>query len=192
MRENSIQRLWGALAGAAFPRSRTARIALWHKHRRAAAKASRRRDVAEIEGHLRKALQVGRELGETEPWLSLSLQELAAYFESVGTYSQAQPLYAEAVEVRERILGPEHFDVAASINDLALLYYTTGKYSEAAELYERLLPLLEKIKGAQDKEVAVCLENYAALLRKLERPGESDELRARAKAIRQAKLAQSN
>ena len=109
---------------------------------------------------------------------------MAAFYESIGSYSQAEPLYRKVLEIRERELGPDHFDVAASLNNLALLHYTQGKNDLAEPLFRRLIGLIEKTRGPQDRELAVCLENYAALLRRLDRQQESDRLRAKAKEIR--------
>lgn len=38
-----------------------------------------------------------------------------------GNYAEAEPLYVRALEIREKILGADHHDLATTLNDLALL-----------------------------------------------------------------------
>lgn len=36
-----------------------------------------------------------------------------------GNFSEAEPLYKRSLSIREKVLGPDHPDVARSLNDLA-------------------------------------------------------------------------
>ncbi len=166
------------------PNSRLAQEFLWRRRIRDAEKARDRREFFRIEEHLQSALEIARQWGEKSPLFWDSLDGLAAFFESSGTYSQAEPLYRQVLDLREKYLPEGDMLIASSVNNLALLYYTIGRFDDAEPLYRRLLRILEEHKGKEDREVAVCLENYAALLRKLNRNVEGDKLRARAKAIR--------
>ena len=38
-----------------------------------------------------------------------------------GKYNEAEPLYERSQAIREKVLGPEHPDVAQSLNNRALL-----------------------------------------------------------------------
>ncbi len=40
----------------------------------------------------------------------------------MGQYQKAEPLYLEAKQIREKMLGKLHPDYATSCNDLAILY----------------------------------------------------------------------
>ena len=41
-----------------------------------------------------------------------------------GKYAEAGPLYERSLAIREKVLGPDHPDVATSLNNLAIgLYY---------------------------------------------------------------------
>jgi len=48
---------------------------------------------------------------------------LAFLYYSQGKYKEAEPLYQQALALRQKLLGDDHPDVAASLNNLALLYY---------------------------------------------------------------------
>ena len=43
-----------------------------------------------------------------------------------GKYKEAEPLCKRALEIREKVLGPEHPDVAKQLNNLALLCQNQG------------------------------------------------------------------
>ena len=64
------------------------------------------------------------------------LNNLAALYYVQGKYQEAESLYQRALEIRERILGPEHPDTACSLNNLAALYDVQDKYQEAEPLYQ--------------------------------------------------------
>jgi tetratricopeptide (TPR) repeat protein len=74
-----------------------------------------------------------------------------------GDYGGAELPLQRALALRERVLGPEHPEVATGLNNLALLYYAQGRYSEAEPLYQRALALWERVLGAEHPEVATLL-----------------------------------
>ena len=47
-------------------------------------------------------------LGADHPDTAQSLNNLAALYYAQGRYSEAAPLFKEAVEIMERVLGAEH------------------------------------------------------------------------------------
>src|SRR5580704_440236 len=59
------------------------------------------------------------ELGRAD---ALSEQVVQLYLQ--GQYADATGLASEALAIREKILGPEHSNVATSLNDLAQLYHS--------------------------------------------------------------------
>ncbi|CAN0284365.1 unnamed protein product, partial [Pylaiella littoralis] len=56
-----------------------------------------------------------------------------------GKYAEAERLYERLQAIREKVLCPEHLDVARSLNNQAELLRVQGKYDEAGRLYERFL-----------------------------------------------------
>ena len=102
----------------------------------------------------------------------------------------AGPLLELAIEIDEKVLGPDHPDVATALNKLAGLHYIQGDYIRAEKLYQRSLAIRERALGPDHPDVATSLENYAALLRKTKRATEAEKIESRAKEIR-AKLKRS-
>ena len=65
----------------------------------------------------------------------------------------------------EKVLGPQHPDVATTLNNLAGLYRQMGDYEKALPLYQRALEISEKVLGPQHPDVATTLNNLAGLYR---------------------------
>src|SRR6266498_279794 len=107
---------------------------------------------------LRIATNDDRELQEARKLIKKGLEPQRA-----GKYDEAIPLIARALEIRERILGPDHRDVASTINVLANLYYYKGDYAKAEPLYQRALDIREKALGPEHPQVASSLNNLANL-----------------------------
>ena len=49
----------------------------------------------------------------------------------MGEYVKAEPLYQEALRIRQKVLGSEHPSAGASLNNLAGLYQDMGEYAKA-------------------------------------------------------------
>ena len=47
-----------------------------------------------------------------------------------GRYSAAVPIAINVLAIREKVLGPEHPDVATGLNNLAMLYNSLGDYAK--------------------------------------------------------------
>ncbi|CAM9826703.1 unnamed protein product, partial [Choristocarpus tenellus] len=82
-----------------------------------------------------------------------------------GNYEQADPLYQRSLAIREKVLGPEHLDVAFSLDNRAGLLKAQGYFMQADPLYQRSLAIREKLLGTEHQHVASCLDNRAELLK---------------------------
>ncbi|UFP96547.1 CHAT domain-containing tetratricopeptide repeat protein [Gloeobacter morelensis] len=102
-----------------------------------------------------------------------------------GDYAQALEPAEQAMAVRERLLGPEHPDVAASLNHLGNLLADRGDYGRSELLYERALAIRHKVFGSKHPSVAASLNNLAILQTKQGRYREAEPLYERALAIRE-------
>jgi tetratricopeptide (TPR) repeat protein/CHAT domain-containing protein len=85
--------------------------------------------------------------------------------------------------IREKSLGPEHFEVGASYNNLARLYQDQGRYAEAEPFYRRSLTIRERALGRQHSDVGVSLNNLAELYRNQGRYAEAEPLYQRSLTI---------
>ncbi|MHC5821704.1 MAG: tetratricopeptide repeat protein, partial [Nostoc sp.] len=132
--------------------------------------------------YINKALELQKELGLEED-VAASLNNLAFLYDSQGRYSEAEPLYIQALALRRQLLGDEHPDVATSLNNLAGLYDAQGRYSEAEPLYIQALALRRKLLGEEHPSVATSLNNLAYLYRSQGRYSEAEPLYIQALAL---------
>jgi CHAT domain-containing protein/Tfp pilus assembly protein PilF len=111
-----------------------------------------------------KALSIRENiLGQDDPAIVQSLNDLAGLYSALGDYGSAEPLYRKSVDICEKAFGPEHPDLAGSLNNLALLYHSLGDYGNAEPLFKRSLAIYEKALGQDHPHVAASLNNLAGL-----------------------------
>jgi tetratricopeptide (TPR) repeat protein len=111
------------------------------------------------------------------------LNDAGVYLYERGRYTDAEPLYQQALAIREKTLGPEHPDLAQSLNNLAGLYATQGRYIKAEPLYQRALAIREKALGPEDRDVAWSLNDLGVLYYSQDQYGKAEPLLQRALAI---------
>jgi tetratricopeptide (TPR) repeat protein len=80
-----------------------------------------------------------------------------------GRYAAGEPLARRGLAIRERLLGPNHPDVAADLAALAPILDGLLKRQEAAEMLLRAIGILERAYGPDHYDIAVALNNLAAL-----------------------------
>jgi tetratricopeptide (TPR) repeat protein len=97
----------------------------------------------------------------TEQARDLSDQAISLYDQ--GRYNEGVLLAERALGIRERVLGPDHLDVAESLNNLAALYRRSTDFARAEALYQRSLAIREKALGPEHPDVALVLNNLASL-----------------------------
>ena len=92
-----------------------------------------------------------------------SFSELALQYDHKGDYAKAEPLFRQALQIREKVLGPKHPHTAASLDSLALLYDHKGDYAKAEPLFRRALQIREKVLGPEHGDTAASLDSLALL-----------------------------
>ncbi len=108
------------------------------------------RAVARSSGDSLTQAQAFSQLG----WLLLNL----------GKYPEAWESHSQALELRQKALGPEHPDVATSISNLASVAWWMGRYDEAVEKAELAVTLQAKALGPEHPEVIKTLMISAGTL----------------------------
>jgi tetratricopeptide (TPR) repeat protein len=96
----------------------------------------------------------------SSPELATSLHRLARLYHAQGKYSDAEPLYLRALEIREQALDKDLAAISLVINSLGELYYVQGKYNEAEQLFSRALEIRETYS---DLHVVSSLNDLAAI-----------------------------
>jgi len=99
---------------------------------------------------------------------------------NVGRYADAIPLAQLELAIYEKVLGPNHLDVATSLNTLAFFYEKQGRYADADPFYKRAAAIREKALGPDDPFVGSLLSTLAAIYNNQKRDTEAEPLQKRA------------
>ena len=100
----------------------------------------------------------------SESLASASLaHKVACYLLRRGRYTEAEPLFQRALQIREQALGPEHLEVAATLNTMAVLSLNQSKFAQAEPLFQRALQIREQALEPEHPEVAATLNCLAIL-----------------------------
>ena len=78
-------------------------------------------------------------------------------------YEEAEPLYKQALSLRQELLGDRHPDVASSLNNLAFLRYHQNRYDEAEALLLQALEILEPVLGSNHPNTQSAKNSLAYL-----------------------------
>jgi CHAT domain-containing protein len=116
-------------------------------------------------------------------WLAGSLGSLADLYRRVGDYPRARAAAERALQIRERVSGPEGTDTNMAITPLADVYRETGEFGRARTLYARAARILERDLGPGDATLAVNLSGLARCLSAL-----GDHAGAKANAERAVRI----
>lgn len=116
------------------------------------------------------------------------LHRVGEYFRVHWQFATAEPLFQQALAIREQTLGAEHLAVAETLNSLGVLYHEQGKYVQAEPLYYQALVIRERTLGAEHPAVAETLNNLGASYYFQGKYTQAEPLYQRAITIRQQVL----
>lgn len=115
--------------------------------------------------------------------LAKSLNNMAALYHTQGKYKMAEDLYDRCLDLKIRLHGEDHIEVALNLHNLAALHSAKARWALAEPLYLRSLEIKEQVFGKDSPELVSILNNYALMLRRTKRDDEADQLEARAKLL---------
>ncbi|XRB25368.1 kinesin light chain [Pseudoscourfieldia marina] len=95
---------------------------------------------------------------------SALLMSVAELLKKQGKYTDAEPLYREALDGKRRELGDAHPDTLESINNLASLLKKQGKYADAEPLYREALDGRHRELGDAHPSTLASISGLANLL----------------------------
>ncbi len=82
-------------------------------------------------------------LGNKHLHYAIDLDTRALLYESQGRYSEAEPLFRQALDITKEQLGPDHPSVASRLNNLAALYWSLGKINSTLTYLQQGLAIEE-------------------------------------------------
>ncbi|MGH6846305.1 MAG: tetratricopeptide repeat protein, partial [Methylocella sp.] len=104
---------------------------------------------------------------------------LAQKYESNFQYAEAEEEYKRALAIQERILGPDHPDVAAGLHALDEMYSFIGRYADEEPLLRRVQTIKEKsaCRGQSNQDQCKCsVEQMHGLYLMLGRYTEAEQI----------------
>ncbi len=131
-------------------------------------------------------------------WVSLAsdMHNLAAVYECLGKYEEAEVLLRQSLEIdlqymepflfsqQDAYIGPSSCVIATQdLYGLAKICAIQGKHNEAEQLYLRSIAIYKEHCNEADSDLAKLLNGYADLLRKTERFDEAKDIAAQAEDI---------
>ena len=108
-------------------------------------------------------------------WASL-LNNASVYVIRIGTMKESEKMASQSMNIRNKILGPEHPDSLTSLNNLAITYKFYGRWKEAEYLEVQVLEARERILGPEHPDSHTSLNNLAITYWKQGRLKEAEEL----------------
>ncbi len=116
------------------------------------------------------------------------LSHLGTVYFAESKFDEAAEHDRRALDIRERLLGSDHPDVASSLNNLGLLYCDLGACDRAVEPLERALAIRRRVFGEDHPLVAMSLNNAGVAYFKLGRTDDARDAYTRGLAIRKRAL----
>ena len=116
------------------------------------------------------------------------LVTIGTVYETLGLYPQAQKLQEKSLELRRRVLGPQHPDTLAVMKELGGTLRVEGQLTEAEKLLRQTLESGRRVLGPENPETLLCMNELANTLRDQGRLPESEKLRVETLAVQRRVL----
>ncbi len=100
-------------------------------------------------------------------------------------YKLSMSYHKMALDIRKKIYGEEHADVATSYYNLGVVCHDPGQYSEATEYHEKGLEIRKKIYGEEHADVAKSYNSLGLVYRDLGQYNEAKEYLKKGLVIRE-------
>ncbi|HEY9786100.1 MAG TPA: tetratricopeptide repeat protein, partial [Candidatus Obscuribacterales bacterium] len=165
--------------------------ASWTIYAEKGAAAFQAGDFPEAEKMLRAAL-LEAETSADPLERAVLLDNLAEIYFEQSKFAEAEPLYLEALSLREDVLIPGHEDIVASMNNLSALYFFMGAHHKAEPICRKVTAMYAKALGPSHPEVATSLNNLGLCLSAQKRYADAEMVFKKALEIREKLLAEND
>jgi tetratricopeptide (TPR) repeat protein len=110
----------------------------WRRPQEAGRESMSRGQFGEAERQFATAVELAKGLGEDDPREALSLFNQADALVAQARFDDAIPLFQRALEIDEKVLGPDHPDVAPVLEHYAVPLRQMGRIAQAEAAEERV------------------------------------------------------
>ena len=136
--------------------------------------------LAETDFNYFTATQYYQLAAELQPSKLTYLKAAAELSYAFEEFHETGHLLEQVLKIQEKLLGPEHLDLAQTLNNLGVLRHTQGRQAEAEAFYLWALEICETKGDPQDQDAVNLRQNYAAFLQEVGRHHEADAVKAQA------------
>jgi serine/threonine protein kinase/tetratricopeptide (TPR) repeat protein len=128
--------------------------------------------------------RLGKELKD-QPGVEAELRNtIGEVYRAIGEPEKAVAMFQQALELRRKLFGPEHPDVATTLDDLGGALMEQGKLEEAEQAEREALEMRRKLLGKENGPVALALNNLALVLWSRSKLPEAETMHREALAMR--------
>jgi tetratricopeptide (TPR) repeat protein len=115
----------------------------------------------------------------------MTYNNIGAVYDNQGDYPKALEFHLKALNIREKVLGKEHPDIAMSYNNIGSVFFFQGDYPKALEYLQKALSILEKVLGPDHPNTKTGKENMkiCQLMKELQDGASEEDLQAILKEI---------
>jgi tetratricopeptide (TPR) repeat protein len=112
---------------------------------------------------MERAVSLHRSLHGTDPYPAFAeaVNDLGYLKEQQGDHRAAQALFMEALQMKRRLFGEKHPEVAAGLANLGIVANDEGDFARAEMLYRQALAMQRELLGENHPDVADTLNNLA-------------------------------
>jgi tetratricopeptide (TPR) repeat protein len=143
--------------------------------------------LVEAEGLYQRAIAILRARPPVVE-LGTALNNLGNVLAARGRRDEAETALRGAIEVWEKLLGPEHPNIAAALSNLSTLARSRHHYTEAEQLLGKALEMDRKVLPTGNTRIGLELNNAGTLLAARKRYAEAEEALRESVAILQRTL----
>lgn len=105
------------------------------------------------------------------------------YLHRRGDFAGAEKLYTRCLAIRERMLGPVHFDIARTLYQLGVVNNDLARYERAEAFMTRSLAIREELFGPDDARLAIAICELGTVQQARGRYKEAEQMYRRALAL---------
>lgn len=135
----------------------------WEKLKLEANHAVGRGDFAAAADLWVQALEALDSIPDEDARVALTLDRLADCLCKQNRKAQAVPVLEYCVDLKERVLGGDHIELANTLNNLAEVFYSMGMFQKAQPLSERIMSIYEQVFGSEHLGLAM-IATFLALI----------------------------
>ncbi len=117
---------------------------MWERYNLSGQQAMSSGKQADAENAFRMALQEAEKIGPQDPKVAISCVNLANCLRQQGKFVDAEPLYKQAIVVKEKNFGPLHHELISVLENYAKMLRAAGRDGEADKMDHKARAIFAK------------------------------------------------